>query len=202
MLSVLLALDLLKSTEMRYRGAVALFNFLGGWKNLGSTSEQSLQLSLIFNTSFRETSRYGNTRHITHNFQDDPQTGATSWLSHDWFQEQIWLKNEGEHQQHSKDCQVDGKWGNNSQAFPLVRRLTHLNFFAQRTQVEELFIKPEISSLLKKNLIQPNKSAWWAQLHVVHDEVWGKKRLVVDYSGTVNPHIIPDAYPCHLLKSW
>ena len=128
MLPVLLALGLLKSKEMRYHGEVALFNFLGRWKNLGCTSEQSLQLSITFTTSFGETTRYGNTRHITDNFQDDPRTRATSWLSHDWFQEQIWLKNEGEHQQHSKDCQVDRKWWNNSQAFPLVRRLIPSEF--------------------------------------------------------------------------
>ena len=39
-----------------------------------------------------------------------------------------------------------------------------------------------------------------AQLHVVHDEIRDKKRLVVDYSGTVNPHTVIDAYPLPLIE--
>ena len=56
------------------------------------------------------------------------------------------------------------------------------------SRADEKFIQQEIASLLKKKLIQPSKSVWRAQLHVVHDEIRDKKRLVVDYSCTVNPH--------------
>ena len=69
-----------------------------------------------------------------------------------------------------------------------------------RSQDDEKFIQQEIASLLKKKLIQPSKSPWRAQLHVVHDEIRDKKYLVVDYSGTVNPHMVIDAYPLPLIE--
>ena len=68
----------------------------------------------------------------------------------------------------------------------------------KRTQADEKFIQQEITSLLKKKLIQPSMFSWRAQLHDVHDEIRDKKRLVVDYSGTVNPHTVIDAYPLTL----
>ena len=60
------------------------------------------------------------------------------------------------------------------------------------SRADEKFIQQEVASLLKKNLIQPSKSPWQAQLLVVHDEIRDKKHLVVDYSGTVNPHTVTD----------
>ena len=70
----------------------------------------------------------------------------------------------------------------------------------KRSRADEKFIQQEIASLLKKKLIQPSKSPWRAQLHVVHDEIRDKKRLVVDYLGTVNPHTVIDAYPLPLTE--
>ena len=70
----------------------------------------------------------------------------------------------------------------------------------KRSRADEKFIPQEIASLLKKVLIQPSKSSWRAQLHVVHDEVRDKKRLVVYYSGTVNPHTVIYAYPLPLIE--
>ena len=64
----------------------------------------------------------------------------------------------------------------------------------KRSRADEKFIQQEIASLLKKKLIQSSKSPWRAQLHIVQDEIRDKKRLVVDYSGTVNPHTVMDAY--------
>ena len=70
----------------------------------------------------------------------------------------------------------------------------------KRSRADEKFNQQEIASLLKKKLIQPSKSPWRAQLHVVHDEIRDKKRLVVDYSGTVNPHTVIYAYPLPLIE--
>ncbi len=35
---------------------------------------------------------------------------------------------------------------------------------------------------------------------MVHDEIRDEKRLIVDYSGTVNPHTVIDAYPSPLIE--
>ena len=70
----------------------------------------------------------------------------------------------------------------------------------KRSRADEKFIQQEIASLLKKKRIQPSKSPWRAQLHVVHDEIRDKKRLIVDYSGTVNPHTAIDASPLPLIE--
>ena len=67
------------------------------------------------------------------------------------------------------------------------------------SRTDEKFIQQEIASL-KKKLIQPSKSPWRAQLHVIHDKIRDKKRLVVDYLGTVNPHTVIDAYPLPLIE--
>ena len=69
----------------------------------------------------------------------------------------------------------------------------------KRSRADEKFIQQEIASLLKKKLIQPSESPWRAQLHVVHDEIRDKKRLV-DYSGTINPHTVIEAYPLPLIE--
>jgi hypothetical protein len=70
----------------------------------------------------------------------------------------------------------------------------------KRSPADEKFIQQEIASLLKKKLIKPSKSPWRAQLHVVHDEIRGKKLLVVDYSGTVKQYNEHDAYPLTLIE--
>ena len=70
----------------------------------------------------------------------------------------------------------------------------------KQSRADEKFIQQEIAFLLKKKLIPTSKSPWRAQLHVVHDEIRDKKHLVVDYSGTVNPHAVIDAYPLPLIE--
>ena len=41
----------------------------------------------------------------------------------------------------------------------------------KRSRADEQFIQQKIALLLKRKLIQPSKSPWRAQLHVVHDEI-------------------------------
>lgn len=55
------------------------------------------------------------------------------------------------------------------------------------------FIKTEIARLLSEGVIEPCNSPWRAQVLVVNNN--GKKRLVVDYSQTINRYTLLDAYP-------
>ena len=56
------------------------------------------------------------------------------------------------------------------------------------------FIKAEVTQLLKDGIIEKSRSEWRAQPVVVKIERKAK-RLVIDYSTTVNLYTIPDAYP-------
>ena len=56
------------------------------------------------------------------------------------------------------------------------------------------FIQSEISRMLKEGMIEPSQSPWRAQTLVVSSENH-KKRLVVDYSQTINRFTLLDAYP-------
>ena len=56
------------------------------------------------------------------------------------------------------------------------------------------FIQSEISRMLKEGIIKPSQSPWRAQTLVVSPENH-KKRLVVDYSQTINRFTLLDAYP-------
>ena len=59
---------------------------------------------------------------------------------------------------------------------------------------DEAFIKDEIHSLLLQGIIEKSQSPWRAQVIVVNDERH-KRRMVVDYSRTVNRFTQLDAYP-------
>ena len=59
---------------------------------------------------------------------------------------------------------------------------------------DRLFIKDEISRLLKDGIIEPSVSPWRAQVLVTKD-TRHKKRLVIDYSRTINRYTPLDAYP-------
>ena len=63
------------------------------------------------------------------------------------------------------------------------------------SNVDKLFIKQEISSLLEKGIIEPSTSSWRAQVLVAKREDSDKKRLVIDYSQTINKYTQLDAYP-------
>ena len=56
------------------------------------------------------------------------------------------------------------------------------------------FIRGETEKLLKEGIIEPSKSPWRAQVHVTKDD-HHKKRMVIDYSKTINRFTLLDAYP-------
>ena len=59
---------------------------------------------------------------------------------------------------------------------------------------DRAFIKEEVNKLLSAGIIEECNSPWRAQVVVTRDERH-KKRLVIDYSQTINRFTIPDAYP-------
>lgn len=56
------------------------------------------------------------------------------------------------------------------------------------------FIRSKVSKLEKSGVIEPSSSPWRAQVLVVKDSRH-KRRLVVDYSQTINRYTPLDAYP-------
>ena len=62
------------------------------------------------------------------------------------------------------------------------------------SQNDQKFIDGEIQRLLNEDIIEPSNSPWRAQVLVtVNDR--HKKRMVIDYSQTINLHTQLDAYP-------
>ena len=59
---------------------------------------------------------------------------------------------------------------------------------------DKQFIQSEIQKLLMEGIIEPSNSPWRAQVVVTKEENH-KKRLVIDYSQTLNKYIQLDAYP-------
>ena len=57
------------------------------------------------------------------------------------------------------------------------------------------FIKKEIQQMLKDDIIEPSNSPWRSQPVVTKDDETHRKRMVVDYSETVNKYTQLDAYP-------
>ena len=53
------------------------------------------------------------------------------------------------------------------------------------------FIQNEIHRLLEEDIIQKSQSPWKSQCFVINQS---KKRLVIDYSNTINPQTPLDAY--------
>ena len=62
------------------------------------------------------------------------------------------------------------------------------------SQVDLHFIPDETRRLLSDDLIEPNSSPWRAQVLVVKEQS-GKRRMVIDYSRTINRFTQLDAYP-------
>lgn len=56
------------------------------------------------------------------------------------------------------------------------------------------FIESEVNKLLKDNIIEPSMSPWRAQALVVTTDNH-RKRMVIDYSKTINRYTLLDAYP-------
>jgi hypothetical protein len=59
---------------------------------------------------------------------------------------------------------------------------------------DSLFIKQEVVNLLEEGIIERSNSPWRAQVLVTHNERH-KRRMVVDYSQTINRFTLLDAYP-------
>ena len=59
---------------------------------------------------------------------------------------------------------------------------------------DKKFISSEVSKLLKEGVIEPSNSPWRAQVLVTSNENH-KKRMVIDYSQTINRFTLLDAYP-------
>ncbi|XP_055882384.1 uncharacterized protein LOC129925800 [Biomphalaria glabrata] len=59
---------------------------------------------------------------------------------------------------------------------------------------ETLFINSEVERLLKDGVIEPSSSPWRAQVLITANERH-KRRMVVDYSQTLNRFTLRDAYP-------
>jgi hypothetical protein len=61
------------------------------------------------------------------------------------------------------------------------------------------FIRSEVKRLLSEGIIEPSRSPWRAQVLVV-SSAGRKKRMVVDYSSTINRFTQLDAYPLPLIR--
>ena len=59
---------------------------------------------------------------------------------------------------------------------------------------DQKFIQSEIKKLLNENIIEPSVSPWRAQV-LIADDGQHKKRMVIDYSRTINKFIFLDAFP-------
>lgn len=59
---------------------------------------------------------------------------------------------------------------------------------------DQEFISTEIARMLREEIIESSRSPWRAQVLVVTQNS-GKKRMVVDYSRTINRFTLLDAYP-------
>ena len=64
----------------------------------------------------------------------------------------------------------------------------------RHTKEDEKFIDASVKQLLEEDIIEPSSSPWRAQVLVASDERH-KKRMVVDYSQTINRFTYLDAYP-------
>ena len=62
------------------------------------------------------------------------------------------------------------------------------------SQQDEVFIKGEVASMLENGMIEPTVSPWRAQVLVTGGDRQ-KRRMVIDYSRTVNKYNLLDAYP-------
>ena len=70
----------------------------------------------------------------------------------------------------------------------------------KHTYEDEQFIQQEIKNLLKENIIEESTSPWRAQVLVTRNENH-KRRMVIDYSQTINKFTLLDAYPLPNIES-
>ena len=65
----------------------------------------------------------------------------------------------------------------------------------QQSQANAAFIKEEIANLYQRGVIRPSVSPWRAQPFVTKEDGTHKRRMVIDYSETINLFTEQDAYP-------
>ena len=65
----------------------------------------------------------------------------------------------------------------------------------QQSRVNAAFIKEEVTSLYKRGVIRPSVSPWRAQPFVTKEDGTHKRRMVIDFSETINLYTEQDAYP-------
>ena len=65
---------------------------------------------------------------------------------------------------------------------------------SRKFKEDKKFIREEISKLLTEGIIEPSEWPWRAQVLVTKNERH-KKRMVIDYSQTINRYTFKDAYP-------
>ena len=65
----------------------------------------------------------------------------------------------------------------------------------RQAPAETKFIKDEVQRLFKEGIIRPSVSPWRAQAFVTKGDTNHKRRMVVDYSETINLYTELDAYP-------
>ena len=65
----------------------------------------------------------------------------------------------------------------------------------RQSPANQRFIRAEINKLLRSGIIRPSVSPWRAQAFVTKEDNNHKKRMVVDYSETINRFTELDAYP-------
>lgn len=68
-----------------------------------------------------------------------------------------------------------------------------------RSEEDQKFIREEVQKLEKAGVIEKSQSPWRAQV-VVSKTANHRKRMCIDYSTTVNPYTIPDAYPIPVIE--
>ena len=65
----------------------------------------------------------------------------------------------------------------------------------RQSPTESLFMRNEVSRLSSQGIIRPSVSPWRAQAFVTKDDGAHKRRMVIDYSDTINRFTELDAYP-------
>jgi len=86
----------------------------------------------------------------------------------------------------------------NSQTYSLApgvdfTRIRPITTSSRPYQRDHAFIEKEVERLLKEGVIQESRSCWRSQAFVVNQD--DRKRLVIDYSNTINRFTPLDAYP-------
>ena len=65
----------------------------------------------------------------------------------------------------------------------------------RQSPIDASFMRQEITRLLSQGIIRPSVSPWRAQAFVTKEDGTHKRRMVVDYSNTINRFTELDAYP-------